>query len=158
MFSFLLGIYLGVELLSHMVILYLTFWGTCVCVVLIKQFWNNYRLRGSCQHSTERSSIPFIQFPPMVTSCITTAQYQTWKLTLVNLQTLFRFHHFYMPSCLCACVYVCVCVCVSMQFYDIYRFFPRGFQQRLETPFCFQSIPKVYLLSVYMYVCSLVFS
>ena len=87
----------------------------CVYVVLLKQFWNNYRLRWCCQHSTERSPIPFIQSPPVVTSCATILHCQTWKLALVNLQTLFRFNLIYTSSC----VYVCVCSFVTCM--DFFR-------------------------------------
>ena len=71
MFSLLWGIYLGVELLGHMVILFNFLRNLCVYAVLLKQFWNNYRLRGSCQQRIERSSILFIQFTLVVTSYAT---------------------------------------------------------------------------------------
>ena len=44
-------------------------------------FWNNYRFIRSCKNDTERSPAPFIQFPPMVTSYITTDNSKTRKLT-----------------------------------------------------------------------------
>ena len=64
---------------------------------------------------------PSSSLPPVVTSYATILHCQTWKLALVNLQTLLRFNLFYMSSC----VYVCV------QFYHMYGFFSGGFQKGL---------------------------
>lgn len=50
----------------------------------------------------------FTQFPPVVPLCIIQYNIEPENAYGYNLQTLFRFHQFYMRNCVCVYIHVCV--------------------------------------------------
>lgn len=68
-------------------------------------FGNDCRFTPGSKNSTEWPRMPFIQLPPVITSCIITVLYHTSGCT-----------HLYV-----CCVCVCVCAFSSMQFYHMCR-------------------------------------
>lgn len=70
--------------------------------------WNNYRSTENCKLNRKRSSVPFIQFPPVTTSYIIIVQCPNNEISISAVHIIFTFHQVYIHS------FVCVWLCAIL--------------------------------------------